>query len=68
MHVLQKIKADPRTSKIPVVILNSSKEQREIANSFILKPVVVNGFVKAMQEAGMSDCSLMNHADGNPMD
>jgi CheY-like chemotaxis protein len=60
IEVLQRIKSDPRTSTIPVVILTSSKEQRDItssykhgANSYIVKPVMFDNFVKAMQEVGM---------------
>jgi CheY-like chemotaxis protein len=60
IEVLQRIKSDPRTSTIPVVMLTSSKEQRDItssyqhgANSYIVKPVMFDNFVKAMQEVGM---------------
>ena len=60
MEVLQKIKSDPRTSTIPVVILTSSKEQKDVtssyqrgANSYIVKPVMFDNFVKAMQDVGM---------------
>jgi CheY-like chemotaxis protein len=60
MEVLQRFKSDSRTGTIPVVILTSSKEQRDIAssyqhgaNSYIVKPVMFDNFVKAMQEVGM---------------
>lgn len=60
LEVLQKIKSDPRTKLIPVVVLTSSQEQRNVlasyetgANSYIVKPVVFDGFAKAMQELGM---------------
>ncbi len=60
VEVLQRVKSDPRTRTIPVVILTSSKEQRDItssyhygANSYIVKPVMFENFVKAMQEVGM---------------
>jgi CheY-like chemotaxis protein len=60
LEVLQRIKRDPRTKLIPVVVLTSSKEQRDVfasyetgANSYIVKPVAFDGFAKAMQELGM---------------
>jgi len=60
LEVLQRIKSDSRTKLIPVVILTSSKEQRDVltgyesgANSYIVKPVAFDGFAKAMQELGM---------------
>lgn len=59
MEVLQKIKSDERTRKIPVVILTSSKEDPDIercfdlgANSYIVKPVEFDKFVKAVVEIG----------------
>ena len=60
LEVLQRIKSDPRTRRIPVVVLTSSKEQRDIlagyengANSYIVKPVAFDGFAKAVQHLGM---------------
>jgi len=60
LEVLQRIKSDPRTRMIPVVVLTSSKEHRDVlasyelgANSYIVKPVAFDGFAKAMQEVGM---------------
>jgi len=60
LEVLQRIKSDPRTKIIPVVVLTSSKEHRDIlasyemgANSYIVKPVAFDGFAKAMQELGL---------------
>jgi len=60
LEVLQRIKSDPRTKLIPVVVLTSSKEHRDLlasyelgANSYIVKPVAFDGFAKAMQELGM---------------
>ena len=57
--VLEKIKSNERTKKIPVVILTSSKEDPDIAesyrlgaNSYVVKPMVYNEFVKAVTELG----------------
>ena len=59
IEVLQKIKADPRTKSIPVVILTSSKESPDIqkcydigANSYIVKPVNFEGFAEAIKNLG----------------
>jgi len=59
IEVLTLIKADERTKKIPVVMLTSSKENPDIersyalgANSYIVKPVEFDGFIKAVSEIG----------------
>jgi CheY-like chemotaxis protein len=59
-EVLRRLKADPRTRTIPVVVLTSSKEQSDVSecyglgvNSFIVKPVSFEHFVRAVQELGM---------------
>src|SRR3984885_1354113 len=60
MEVLERIKADERTKRIPVVILTSSKEDPDIkkcydigANSYIVKPVEFDEFQKAVSELGL---------------
>lgn len=60
LEVLQRVKGDPRTKAIPVVVLTSSKEQNDIirsynygVNSYIVKPVNFESFAKAVQELGM---------------
>src|SRR5580692_82390 len=60
MEVLKRIKGDPRTKMIPVVLLTSSKEQRDViesynlgVNSYIVKPVNFEQFAAAVQELGM---------------
>ncbi|HKC37048.1 MAG TPA: response regulator [Chitinophagaceae bacterium] len=59
LEVLQKIKADPRTRAIPVVVLTSSKESPDIqksydlgANSYIVKPVNFEGFAQSIKNLG----------------
>jgi CheY-like chemotaxis protein len=60
MEVLRRIKADPRTNTIPVVILTSSKEERDLvkgyglgANSYIQKPVDFDQFRETVKTAGL---------------
>lgn len=60
IEVLQKIKADPRTKTIPVIVMTSSKEDSDITqcytlgvNSYVVKPVGFENFSKAVVELGM---------------
>ncbi len=60
IEVLQKIKSDPKRKKIPVVILTSSKEERDIVesynlgvNAYIVKPVDFDKFMHAVSEIGL---------------
>jgi len=57
LEVLKRVKSDERTSKIPVVVLTSSKEERDIVesyklgvNSYIVKPVDFEQFTKTVQD------------------
>lgn len=59
LEVLARIKGDERTKKIPVVVLTSSKEDPDInacyafgVNSYIVKPVEFDNFLKAVSELG----------------
>lgn len=59
MEVLRRIKGDERTKTIPVVMLTSSREDRDIVesyklgvNSFISKPVEFEAFAKTVSELG----------------
>jgi two-component system response regulator len=60
LEVLKRIKGDPRTKMIPVVVLTSSKEQSDVVesyqfgvNSYIVKPVNFDGFVEAVRNLGL---------------
>jgi two-component system response regulator len=60
LEVLTKIKSDQRTKIIPVVLLTSSKEEKDIVNSYklgvnsyIVKPVEFDTFVKAVSDLGL---------------
>lgn len=60
MEVLRKVKSDERTKTIPVVVLTSSKEDRDITesyklgvNSYISKPVEWEEFVRIITELGL---------------
>ena len=59
IEVLERLKSDPRTMRVPVVILTSSKENSDLekcyakgANSYIVKPVEFVAYVKAVAEMG----------------
>ncbi|MFZ4597357.1 MAG: response regulator [Terrimicrobiaceae bacterium] len=60
VEVLRRIKGDPRTRTIPVVVLTSSQEPSDImecygfgVNSFIVKPVDIDRFSEVVQELGL---------------
>ena len=60
MEVLKQVKSDPRTRTIPVVIMTSSKEERDLvasynlgANSYIQKPVDFDQFRETVKSVGL---------------
>ena len=60
MEVLKQIKSDARTKTIPVVIMTSSKEERDLAagynlgaNSYIQKPVDFEQFRETVKSVGL---------------
>ena len=60
IQVLQKIKSDERTKKIPVIVLTSSKEDPDIqecyflgVNSYVVKPVQFEKFLDAVSQLGL---------------
>ena len=59
-EVLRRLKEDPRTRVIPVVVLTSSREESDIVrsyklgvNSYIVKPVEFDKFAQAVHELGL---------------
>ena len=60
LEVLQRLKSDPKTRMIPVVILTSSNQERDIlesyqlgVNSYIVKPVNFEQFTETVQQLGL---------------
>jgi CheY-like chemotaxis protein len=60
LDVLRQLRADPRTKCIPVVILTSSVEERDVfrgydlgCNSYIRKPVDFTQFTEAVRQLGL---------------
>jgi two-component system, response regulator len=59
LQVLRQLKSDPRTQMIPIVVLTSSAEERDMiesyqfgVNSYIVKPVDFEQFNQAVQQLG----------------
>jgi len=60
LEVLKRIKSNPNTKKLPVVIVTSSKEDPDIkaayelgTNGYVVKPVDFNDFIKVIQNTGL---------------
>ena len=60
MEVLRRIREDPRTEMLPVVVLTTSNEEEDIlssyrlgANSYIRKPVDFNRFIESVGQLGI---------------
>ena len=60
LEVLRRLRADDRTRLLPVVILTTSEEDRDLvtsyslgANSYVHKPVDMNQFVMAVRQLGL---------------
>jgi two-component system response regulator len=60
LEVLERVRADPRTEFVPVVMLTSSKQEEDLvrsyqlgANSYVRKPVAFEAFVDAARTLGV---------------
>jgi CheY-like chemotaxis protein len=60
LEVLQRIRSDPRTRRLPVVVLTSSREDRDLAdaydngaNSYVRKPIDLTSFEKTARDLGV---------------
>jgi CheY-like chemotaxis protein len=60
LEVLQQIKSDEKLKMIPVVVLTSSREERDMVasyklgvNAYVVKPVDFHEFVNAIKELGI---------------
>ena len=60
LEVLAKVKGDPQTRGIPVVMLTSSREETDVVrsynlgvNAFVVKPVAFDEFFAAIREIGV---------------
>ena len=60
LEVLEQVKNDPDLRKVPVVMLTSSREERDLlrsydlgTNAYVVKPVDFQSFVEAVREVGL---------------
>ncbi len=60
LEVLKMIKSDPKTKKLPVVIVSSSKEDPDIkaayelgTNGYVVKPMDFNDFIRVIHNTGL---------------
>jgi CheY-like chemotaxis protein len=77
MEVLKQIRADPRLHSVPIVVMTSSREEKDIVtsyklgvNGYVVKPVDFHDFVEAVKMVGgfwavLNEPPLVN--DANPV-
>jgi CheY-like chemotaxis protein len=70
LEVLSKVKGDPALRHVPVVMLTSSREERDLVesyrlgvNAYVVKPVDFRQFVEAVRETGVF-WAVLNHVPG----
>jgi CheY-like chemotaxis protein len=68
LEVLKQVKSDPGLKKVPVVMLTSSREERDVlnsydlgTNSYVAKPVGFEEFVESVKEVGLF-WTVVNHS------
>ncbi|MEC5386472.1 response regulator [Uliginosibacterium sp. H3] len=71
LEVLATLKGDPETKSIPVVVMTSSQEEKDVvksydlgANSYVVKPVNFEDLTEVARQAGMYWLAI-NHRAGN---
>ena len=59
LEILERVRSDPRTSHLPVIILTSSRQQEDVlrsydlrANAYVRKPVAFDEFAEAIRVLG----------------
>jgi two-component system, response regulator len=70
LEILRQLKADEKTRMVPVVVLTSSQEEKDViesyrlgVNSYIVKPVNFESFGKAVADLGLY-WVILNHSSG----
>ena len=60
LEVLERIKGDPNLKTVPVVMLTSSREERDLlrsydlgTNAYVVKPMSYEGFIEVLGEVGL---------------
>lgn len=73
LEVLRQLKGDPLLKKIPVVVMTSSREDRDLRNcydlninAYVVKPVKFQAFVEAVKQVGAFWAVLNELPPGNP--